>query len=72
MNAGEKSDDFVVLSTCANKAATALAEYAEGKKSPKESIAELTPMFRTSSRAKHHWECYGKSRPVIMFCVVIA
>ncbi len=41
MNADGKSDDFVVLSTLANKAATAVAESVEERKSPKGSVVEL-------------------------------
>ena len=56
MYAGGKSDDFVVLSTRANKAATAVAESVEERRSPKGSVAELPPMFRTLCRIKHHLE----------------
>lgn len=54
--AGGKSDDFVVPSTRANKTATAVAESVEERRSPKGSVAELPPMFRTLSRIKHHLE----------------
>jgi hypothetical protein len=56
MNAGGKSDDFVVPSTRANKAATAVAESAEERKSPKGSVVDPPPMFRTLCRIQHHWE----------------
>ena len=49
MNAVGKSDDFVVLST-QHKAATAVAESVEGRRSPKGSFAELSPMLRTPRR----------------------
>jgi len=39
MNAFGKSDDFVVLSTQVNNAATAVAESVEGRRSPKGSFA---------------------------------
>ena len=45
-----KSDDFVVPSTRANKAATAVAESVEERESPKGSIVELPRTFRTPSR----------------------
>ena len=54
MHADGKSDDFVVLSTRANKAATAVAESVEERRSPKGSVIELSPMFRTLSRPQHH------------------
>jgi len=44
MHADGKSDDFVVLSTRANKAATAVAESVEERRSPKGSVIELSPM----------------------------
>jgi hypothetical protein len=56
MYAGGKSDDFVVPSTRANKAATAVAESVEERKSPKGSVVELPPMFRTLRRIEHHLE----------------
>ena len=56
MYAGGKSDDFVVPSTRANKAAAAVAESVEERKSPKGSVAELPPMLRTLSRIAHHLE----------------
>ena len=56
MYAGGKSDDFVVLSTRANKAAAAVAESVEERRSPKGSVVELLPMFRTLSRISHHLE----------------
>jgi hypothetical protein len=56
MNADGKSDDFVVLSTQMNKAATAVAESVEGRRSPKGSLTDLPPMLRTQSRIKHHLE----------------
>jgi hypothetical protein len=56
MYAGGKSDDFVVPSTRANKAATAVAESVEERRSPKGSVAELLPMSRTPSRIQHHLE----------------
>ena len=51
-----KSDDFIVPPTRANKAATAVAESVEERRSSKGSVAELPPMFRTLSRIKHHSE----------------
>ena len=54
--AGGKSDDFIVPSTRANKAATAVAESVEERRSPKGSVVELPPMFRTLRRIEHHWE----------------
>ena len=60
MNAFGKSDDFVVLSTQVNKAATAVAESVEGRRSPKGSLAELSPMLRTQSRIEHQLEWHGK------------
>ena len=56
MYAGGKSDDFVVPSTRANKAAAAVAESVEERRSPKGSVVELLPMFRTLSRISHHLE----------------
>ncbi len=56
MYADGKSDDFVVLSTRANKAAAAVAESVEERRSPKGSVAELPPMFRTLNRVAHHLE----------------
>jgi hypothetical protein len=56
MNADGKSDDFVVPSTQANKAATAVAESVEERKSPKGSVVELPSMFRTLSRTQHQLE----------------
>ena len=50
MYADGKSDDFVVLSTRANIAATAVAESVEERESPKGSIAELSWTFRTQRR----------------------
>jgi len=40
MNADEKSHNFVVLMTQANKTATAVAESDEGRRSPKGSVIE--------------------------------
>jgi len=60
MNAFGKSDDFVVLSTQVYNAATAVAESVEGRRSPKGSLAELSPMLRTQSRIKHQLEWHGK------------
>jgi len=59
MNAFGKSDDFVVLSTQVNKAATAVAESVEGRRSPKGSFADLSPVLRTQSRIEHHSEWQG-------------
>ena len=59
MNAVGKSDDFVVLSTQVHKAATAVAESVEGRRSPKGSLAELSPMLRTQSRIEHQLEWHG-------------
>ena len=56
MYAGGKSDDFVVPSTRANKTATAVAESVEERRSPKGSVVELPPMFRTLCWIKHHSE----------------
>jgi len=53
MNALGNSDDFVVPSTQVNNAATAVAESVEGSRSPKGSLAELSPMLRTPSRIEH-------------------
>jgi hypothetical protein len=50
MNADGKSDDFILLTTQANKAGTLVAEITEGRKSPKGSVIELSSMFRTLSR----------------------
>ncbi len=50
MYADGKSDDFVVLSTRANKAATAVAESVEERESPKGSIVDLPWTFRTQRR----------------------
>jgi len=59
MNAVGKSDDFVVPSTRANKTATAAAEPVEGRRSPKGSFAELSPMLRTQRRIEHQLEWHG-------------
>jgi len=59
MNAFGKSDDFVVLSTQVNNAATAVAESVEGRRSPKGRLAELSPMLRTQSRIEHQSEWHG-------------
>ncbi|MDA1053782.1 MAG: hypothetical protein O3C40_25315, partial [Planctomycetota bacterium] len=59
MNADGKSDDFVVPSTRVNKAATAVAESVEERKSPKGSIAELPPMFQTLRWIQHQMERHG-------------
>ena len=59
MNAFGKSDDFVVLSTQVNKAATAVAESVKGRRSPKGSLAELSPMLQTLSRIEHQLEWHG-------------
>ena len=64
MNAVGKSDDFVVLSTQVNKAATAGAESVEGRKSPKGSFAELSPMLRTQRRIEHQIGVARQSRLV--------
>jgi len=56
MIADGKSDDLVVPATRANKTGTPVAEFVEGRKSPKGSVVELSPMFRTPSRRQHHWE----------------
>ena len=49
MNADGKSDDFVVLTTWTNKAAAAVAEPAEERKSPKGSVVEWLQMLQTPS-----------------------
>ena len=54
MHAAGKSDDFVVPSTRANKAATAVAESVEERESPKGSIVVLPWTFRTPSRTSRH------------------
>ena len=59
MNADGKSDDFVVPSTRVNKAATAVAESVEERKSPKGSIAELPSMFQTLCWIQHPLEWHG-------------
>ena len=55
MNADGQSDDFVLPATQANKAGTSAAEFAEGRRSPKGSVIELSSMFRTPSRTQHQW-----------------
>ena len=67
MNAVGESDDFVVLSTQVNKAATAVAESVEGRRSPKGSIVELSPMLRTQSRIEHQIGVARQSRLVAEF-----
>ena len=63
MYAGGKSDDFVVPSTRANKAAAAVAESVEERRSPKGSVVELPPMFRTLCRIQHQLERHdGRGR----------
>lgn len=59
MNVDGKSNDFAVLATRANKTATAAGDSVEGRKSPKGSISELSPMFRTLSRIQHQLEWHG-------------
>ena len=59
MNAFGNSDDFVVLSTRANKTATAATESVEGRMSPKGSLAERSPMLRIQSRIEHQLEWHG-------------
>ncbi len=54
MYADGKSDDFVVLSTRANKAAAAVAESVEERESPKGTIVELPWTFRTPRRTSRH------------------
>ncbi len=54
MYADGKSDDFVVLSTRANKAATAVAESVEERESPKGSIVDMSWTFRTLRRISRH------------------
>ena len=54
MNADGKSDDFIVLSTRANKAAAAAAESVEERESPKGSLVHLLRTFRTQCRAWRH------------------
>ena len=54
MYADGKSDDFVVLSTRANKAAAAVAESVEERESPKGSIVDLPWTFRTQCRTSRH------------------
>ena len=68
MNADGKSDDFVVLSTRTNKTATAVAEPAEERKSPKGSVTELSPMCQTLSWIWHQLEQHGKPRLVESLC----
>ena len=51
MHADRKSDDFIVLSTRANKSAAAVAESVEERKSPKGSIVDLLRTYRTQRRA---------------------
>ena len=53
MNADGKSDDFVVLSTRANKTATAVAESAEERKSPNGSVIELSRMSQALNWNRH-------------------
>ncbi len=53
-HADRKSDGFIVLSTLANKAAAAVAESVEERKSPKGSIVDLLRPFRTQRRAWRH------------------
>ena len=53
-HADRKSDDFIVLSTRANKAAAAVAESVEERKSPKGSIVDLLRTSRTPRRAWRH------------------
>ena len=54
MHADGKSDDFIVPSTRANKAATAVAESVEERESPKGSIVDLSWTFRTQCRILRH------------------
>ena len=68
MNADGKSDDFVVPLTRTNKAATAVAEPAEERKSPKGSVTELSPMSQTLSWIWHQSEQHGKPRLVEPLC----
>jgi hypothetical protein len=68
MNADGKSDDFVVPLTRTNKAATAVAEPAEERKSPKGSVTELSPMSQTLSWIWHQSEQHGKPRLVESLC----
>ena len=50
MYADGKSDDSIVLSTRANKAATAVAEFVEERESPKGILVDRPLMFRTQRR----------------------
>ena len=59
MDAVGKSDDFVVLSTRANKTVTAAAESVEKTKSPKGGVVELPSKYRTLRRISHHVERRG-------------
>ena len=68
MNVDGKSDDFVVPLTRTNKAATAVAEPAEERKSPKGSVTELSPMSQTLSWIWHQSEQHGKPRLVESLC----
>ncbi len=53
-HAAGKSDDSIVPSTRANKAATAVAESVEERESPKGSIVDLSWTFRTLCRISRH------------------
>jgi hypothetical protein len=59
MNADGKSDDFIVPTKRANKAEASVAEFVEGRRSPKGSVTELSSMLRTLSRTTHPWERHG-------------
>jgi hypothetical protein len=59
MNTDGKSDDFIVPTKRANKAEASVAEFVEGRKSPKGSVTELSSMLRTPSRTTHPWERHG-------------
>ncbi len=54
MNADGKSHDSIVLSTRANKTATAVAESVEERESPKGRIVDQPWTYRTQSRSSRH------------------
>jgi hypothetical protein len=54
MHADGKSDDFVLPSTRANKAATAAAESVEERESPKGTVVHPPWTSRTPRRARRH------------------
>ena len=70
MNADGKSDGFVVPSTRANKAATAVAESVEERESPKGSIVASLWTYRTPSRTLR--QLHGTARRLVAsLCDVI-